>query len=224
MRWFISDLHIDHAKVLLGTRGEAFPTIEEWQKGIISGIRRCCQKGDQLFLLGDFAMKDPQKWKMRLGLRGVDCWIIVGNHDPAKEQLEAAFGSSRVRDTFMTKCCDEDCFLSHYAHAYWPKSHRQAFHLYGHTHGMREATLDAIWPERRSMEVCPEVIHELTGEWRPISEEEVYSRLSVRKGHDPVDFYKKLRGEYVDDSPDTDGKEVHGPKGNDSVATGCEDG
>ena len=44
-----------------------------------------------------------------------------------------------------------------------------------------------------------EMVHKrftLTGEWRPINEKEIYNHLIKRAGHDPVSFYKELRGEY----------------------------
>lgn len=195
MKWFISDLHIDHAKVLVGPRGDAFKTIEEWQEHILDAINSCVRKSDHLFLLGDFAFRRQAYWRQRIKQGQV--WLIKGNHDPSDAECIRTFGQRQFRHTFMTKLCGEPCWLSHYAHAFWPSSHHGAFHLYGHTHGQREDTLDEWMPERRSMEVCPEVIHNLTGEWRPINEEEVYARISKRAGHDPVRYYKDNRGEYV---------------------------
>lgn len=194
MKWFISDIHIDHAKVLVGPRGDAFPTIEDWQGHMIEAINACVKKGDHLFLLGDFAFKRQAYWRQKL--RG-QVWLIKGNHDPGDEECIRNFGRSQFRHTYMTKVVDTPCWLSHYAHAFWPSSHHGAMHLYGHTHGQREDTLDGWMPQRRSMEVCPEVIHKVTGEWRPINEEEIHSLLSLREGHDPVRYYKDKRGEYV---------------------------
>jgi hypothetical protein len=44
----------------------------------------------------------------------------------------------------------ERIFVSHYPHAYWPRSHKGCLHVYGHVHAEREATLDAALPGRRS--------------------------------------------------------------------------
>jgi len=194
MRWFIADLHIDHAKVLIGSRGDAFETIEEWQDVILANINSRVEKNDQLFLLGDFAFKNIQKWRQRL--RQGDIWLIRGNHDPSYDRCVEAFGKRNVRETFMTKLGDTPCWLSHYAHAFWPSSHRGAYHLYGHTHGMREETLNTWMPGRRSMDVCPETIFDATARWGPINEWQILDYLRGRDGHDQVQFYKDERGEY----------------------------
>ena len=51
----------------------------------------------------------------------------------------------------------------------------------------------AIWPERRSMDASPDTAFQLTGEWRPFSDEEIVERLTQRKGHDSVDHYHALQ-------------------------------
>lgn len=196
MKWFLSDPHLDHARVLVGPRGDAFETIEEWQAQILDATNACVKKGDHLFLLGDVCMKRLAYWRTKFKQGQV--WLIKGNHDPSDSECRAVFGEQQFRQTYMTKVCGVPTWLSHYAHAFWPSSHKGAYHLYGHNHGQREDTLDEWMPDRRSMEVCPEVIFKVTGEWRPINEEEIHARLSLRKGHDPVEFYKRLRGEYVD--------------------------
>lgn len=196
MKWFISDPHIEHEKVLVGKRREAFPTLDDWQRGFVEGVRSCVSKYDHLFILGDFIGKDDAramaKWRRRLP---GNVWLIKGNHDPSDEACARVFGAHNFRHVFMTEVCGIPTWLSHYAHAFWPSSHRGSYHLYGHNHGMRESTLSSWMPGRRSMEVCPEVIHELTGEWRPISEEEVHAILSNRPGHDPVEFYMSKQKE-----------------------------
>jgi len=196
MKWFIADLHLDHDKVLIGKRGEAFPNIEEWQIAILDAINKCaCKKDDKIYLLGDMAFKDIGKWSNKI--RCKQKTLIKGNHDPSNAKCIAVFGKDNVRDAMDIKVCGHRCFLSHYAHAFWPASHHGAMHLYGHNHGQREDTLNSWMPQRRSMDVCPEIIFQITGEWRPINEEEIYNYLIKFEGHDPVSFYQKLRGEYV---------------------------
>lgn len=194
MRWFISDLHLDHEKVLIGIRKEHFPTLLEWSQGILEAINSSVQSGDSLYLLGDIAFHDIQKWRQKI--RAGDLWLIRGNHDPSWSQCHNAFGRTRVRDVYQAKLCNEPCWLSHYPHAFWPKSHYGAYHLYGHMHGQREETLDEWMPQRRSVDVCPETIYELLGRWGPINEEELLDHFKQRSGHDPVDYYRKRRGDY----------------------------
>lgn len=194
MKWFISDIHADHAKVLVGPRGDAFPTIEAWRSHIYAEIARCVTKADELFVLGDAigTMKKKELAKFRNNIKKGKVWLIRGNHDPKEQACIEIFGKN-FRHVHMTKICGVPTWLSHYAHAFWPGSHRGYYHIYAHQHGMREETLDAWMPERRSMEVCPEVIYSVTGEWRPINEFEIHALLSKKKGHDPVDFYERQR-------------------------------
>ena len=66
-------------------------------------------------------------------------------------------------------------------------------HVYGHMHNQREAHLDAIWPDRRSMDVSPDTAFAKFGEWRPFADHEIYDILSSRKGHDPLEWYKEYQ-------------------------------
>jgi calcineurin-like phosphoesterase family protein len=193
MKWFTSDLHIDHENVLIGPRGKHFPTLKLWQDGIMDAINSCLGKQDMLFILGDFAFGDLQKWRSKIK-RGT-VWLIKGNHDPSDLQCTAAFGKN-FRHTYMTKIGSSPCWLSHYAHAFWPSSHRGSHHLYGHTHNQREDTLNTWMPDRRSTDVCPETVFEITGQFRPINEYELLEFFKDRPGHDHVDFYLNRQGKY----------------------------
>jgi len=43
------------------------------------------------------------------------------------------------------------------------------------------------------MDIGPDSAYALFGEWRPFTSEEIYDRLIVREGHDPVEFYKEYQ-------------------------------
>lgn len=193
MRWFSADPHLGHGKVMVGPRGNNFATIEEWNEHTL-GTYRVVKKSDELFILGDLSMEQPEKWRHLLPKQ---TWLIHGNHDGSEAKCKRAFGS-RFRHTMMTKIGDQPCWLSHYPHAFWPASHKGSFSLYGHVHDQRESTLDEWMPQRRSMDVSPETVFRLLGEFRPINEFEILEVLKDREGHDQVSFYKKLRGEYVE--------------------------
>lgn len=195
MKWFLSDTHLGHKPKFNTLRDVFFESAEEWAETMISGINESMEKHDTLFLLGDFCVDRMPYWRQRI--RRGSVWLIHGNHDPGPVACQRVFGS-QFRQNFMTKICGNKCWLSHYAHAFWPDSHKGAFHLYGHCHSQREATLDRWMPERRSSEVCPEVIFEITGRWGPISEEEIYDYLKNRRGHDDIEFYKELQRRFND--------------------------
>jgi len=89
-----------------------------------------------------------------------------------------------------TKVNGQRCWLSHYPHAYWPASHKGSFHLYGHTHDQREATLDAVFPGRRSHDAGLDTAFRRFGVHRPFTEMEVFDYLINRPGHDLPEFYQ----------------------------------
>jgi calcineurin-like phosphoesterase family protein len=189
MKWFISDLHLDNKRLFEGFRKDHFGTMEAWQEAMIDGIRRSVRKTDQLFLLGDIAYDPKELFRWRRKMPG-QVWLIKGNHDPSDAACERVFGR-QFRYGFETKIAGTRYWLSHYPHAFWPDSHNGSCHLYGHCHGKREETLDTWMPQRRSMEVSPEVLYGITSEWRPIGEMEIWAWMHDRTGHDHVSFYDK---------------------------------
>lgn len=195
MKFFTTDPHLGHGKVMVGPRGNNFATIEEWNEHFLNTCK-VVGRSDELFILGDLSMEQPEKWRQLLPRQ---TWLIHGNHDGSEAKCKRAFGN-RFRHVMMTKIGGMPCWLSHYAHAFWPASHKGSYMLYGHTHDQREATLDEWMPQRRSMDVSPETVFRLLGEFRPINEFEILEVLKDREGHDQVSFYQKLRGEYVEHS------------------------
>lgn len=178
MKWFISDTHFDHEHMKIRRD-------EDFQETILNGINSYVGKQDYLYILGDFAFKRPGYWRQQINCKHI--WFMVGNHD-LTEKCKRVFGGN-YRECMETKICGHKTWLSHYAHAYWPSSHKGSFHLYGHCHDQREETLDSIWPERRSMEVSPETAYRLLGQYRPFADEEIFNILGKRQGHDLLEFY-----------------------------------
>lgn len=192
-KWFTADLHLDHQKLLdMSSRGVDFPDVDDWNTHIIDKINSMVQKGDFLFIIGDFTFKRIAYWRQKI--KHGQIWLIRGNHDPSVERCKEVFGSC-YRETFMTKVFKYPCWLSHYPHAFWPTSHRGSIHLYGHCHTNREETLDTIWPQRRSGDVGVDNAFKLLGEYRPFSETEVMDIWGQRLGHDLVEFYNQFRRE-----------------------------
>jgi calcineurin-like phosphoesterase family protein len=194
MKFFTADPHLGHGKVMVGPRGNNFSDIEEWNNHFIGQCKRLVKSSDELFIIGDLSMERPELWRKYLPKQ---TWLIHGNHDGSDAKCRHAFGN-RFRYVMMTKIGDakHECWLSHYPHAFWPGSHKGSYHLFGHVHDQRSDTLDEWMPQRRSMDVCPEAVFRLLGEFRPINEHEVLEVLKDREGHDQVDFYKKLRGSF----------------------------
>ncbi len=189
MKYFTADLHLDHEKAMNFPGRKGF-SLKDWQDLMLGDIAQKVTKSDTLFILGDFAFS-PQKWREKIKCRNL--WLILGNHDSEAKSV-ATFGRDKVRHTFCTKVCGTQTFLSHYCHNVWPASHYGSFHLYGHTHNQREKYWDGIFPERRSMDVAPECYKEIYGDFGIFSENQIYDRLIIRKGSDPVEWYRAENG------------------------------
>lgn len=185
---FTADLHLGHNRVL-GFANRFFDDIQAHDDFLIDSINHRVARRDTLFILGDFCWKTPGHYRARIKCRNV--WLIWGNHD--KASYRQFF--SRCEDTHMAKLTVDPgirVWLSHYPHAYWPKSHHGAFHLYGHMHDAREELLDLSFPARRAMDCGVDSANRLFGDYRPFSEVDVLDLLGGREGHDSVEYYRDL--------------------------------
>lgn len=188
MIYFTADTHFGHAAIA-AERG--YGIVEDHDEAVLNGINSYASKADRLYILGDFCWSQPFEWRRRLLCKQVT--LIRGNHD--SPQVCRAFGGN-MYDTRMVRLePGKHVFLSHYAHAFWPGSHIGEFrgrkyvgrlHVYGHTHDEKEAELDWIWPERRSMDVGIDTAIRLLGRPWPFSADEIVERLWDRKGHHHV--------------------------------------
>jgi len=162
MKWFLSDVHIDHDVLLPVRRGVMgdhpfFKDINAWQTFIIGQINSTINRGDILYLLGDFSFRHAGKFRSQLK-SGVQYFLIKGNHDPSWKACEEVWGQGMVKDTMDIQICDARCFLSHYPHAYWPASHRESYHLYGHCMDMQTEILTKRgWKTRYELFIGEEI-------------------------------------------------------------------
>lgn len=183
---FIADLHLDHEGVL-AMSGRLFPSIHAHDEHMISQVNRFVSKNDRLFILGDVAWHSVENYLDRLVCK--DVHLIWGNHDRQNFGKKFKTAEDVTEIKIGPKPNQHKVFLSHYPHAYWPSSHHGSFHLYGHCHRQREATLDAAFPGRRSLDVGVDNALVLLGEYRPFNENEIIDILSNRPGHDLLSFY-----------------------------------
>lgn len=185
MKWFWADTHLQH-DAILDITFRPWATPAEHDAAVLKAINKHVDVNDELFLLGDVAWYGwDRSW--------INCkraHLIWGNHDRAKFGREFTTDNDVLDVKIMG---DQLVFLSHYCHCYWPASHRNAMHLYGHNHAQREAYLDAIWPDRRSMDIGVDNSQRLLDEIRPFNELDIIRILGPRDGHDPVSFYEDYR-------------------------------
>lgn len=191
MKWFTSDSHFAHEKI---AQARGFSSSEEHDTVIIAAINSLVCERDTLFILGDFCWGRPGKYRMKIKCK--DIRYILGNHDKLQE-TQSVFG--QVHTVLKTRIVAEDelaygkAVLCHFPMAFWDASHNKSWHLYGHTHGSREETLDAAFPGRQAMDVGLDNIKRLYGCYRPINENEVFDYMAARTGHDHKEFYDGQR-------------------------------
>jgi len=173
--YFISDTHFGHTGILLhqSARLNAFECIEEMDAQLINNINQIVRPDDILYHLGDFCWSASKAGHYRQRLKVRQLHIIRGNHDSSSLRQHC----STFQDMACKKFNGQKIHMLHYPMLSWDALHYGGMHLYGHCHGSMEQQLNQWFPARRAMDVGVDNIFKLTGEWRPISLEEVMERL-----------------------------------------------
>ncbi|RVH78106.1 hypothetical protein CN203_11460 [Sinorhizobium meliloti] len=139
---FTADLHLGHHGILKhcpATR--PFDSVEDMDRAIVERINERVEKGDILYIIGDFAISSDPAYVRHLfhSINGRKI-LVLGNHDLDNKGRVA----KTIRDlpwdippTHALETTDEGCriYLSHYACRTWPAAHHGAYHLFGHSHG-----------------------------------------------------------------------------------------
>lgn len=191
MKFFTADLHFDHEGVL-EMSGRPFSSIYEHDLRMVDNINSRVDEGDSLYVLGDVAWHGIDNYLGQIICKNVH--LIWGNHDKGSFGKKFKTAQDVLEVTVSDGSASEYAWLSHYPHAYWPRSHRGSFHFYGHTHFMREGTLNALFPGRRSIDVGVDSAAKWLGDYVPFSERELFAILANRPGHDLIRFYREYQG------------------------------
>jgi len=184
--YYTSDTHYAHANMCRGvsqwgdldnsTRN--FKTLIEMNNELVNAINRTVRPKDILFHCGDWSfgnVSNVAEFRRRIHCENVH--IIYGNHDDHIEDDETLHGHFSSVQHYKELAIDGDMLcLFHYKQTIWNKSHRDAYHLYGHSHAGAEHMVNG-----RSMDVGVDNAYKLLGEYRPFSHEEVLYFLKGRK-------------------------------------------
>lgn len=185
MIWFSSDFHFGHTniagpKISRWNKGyRTFESVHEMNKALTTTINKYVAPDDILYFLGDFAFGGHMNIPAyRHSLLCQTIHVCLGNHDHHLLQYKELFSS--VQDTLLHPLDNGVLvYCSHYAHRVWPKAHRGAIHLYGHSHG----SLPLLGG---SMDVGVDVAYAKYGEYRPFSLPEVLNNIQDFR---PVDHH-----------------------------------
>ncbi|MFW6130662.1 MAG: metallophosphoesterase [Atribacterota bacterium] len=160
-------------------------SLDRMEKAIISNINAVVEPDDYLAILGDFAFVKTEE-QLRYYRNQINCKniiMILGNHDN-RRLIQKVF--DKVYDTYMLKVNfngnHQQIWLSHYAHAVWPNSHRGCIHLYGHSHQNFEFWKNEHLPHAKMMDVGVDC-----NDYKPFSLEDIMKIMNSKKGQS-VDF------------------------------------
>ncbi len=169
--YFTADSHFAHKAILrhMPERGRTFKTIEEMDDHLIDEINRVVVKNDVLYHAGDFCWRGGRVGHYRARINVRQLHLARGNHDSASLAKHVS-----VMDYMLFKKFSEHhVHVQHYPCLSWRKREHGGIHVYGHSHGLFEDQLNTLWPGRRAIDVGVDHAYRLTGEWRPLSLDEV---------------------------------------------------
>ena len=164
MRYFISDLHMDHKNVINFERTQ-FTTIEEYNKCIVNFFNQLVKKlkpSDEVWNLGDFGSPDYLYLSDMIRNIGAKSIFLYGNHD---EQANLSLFQQHFDEVYLYPVyLSQKLVVSHFPVAVYDDT----INIHGHTHGSRLKDLN---------HVCAS-IH--VANYQPITDknlDSIYSRL-----------------------------------------------
>ena len=166
-RYFTADTHFNHANVI-GFCDRPFKNVWNMNAYLVENWNNMVGKKDMVYILGDMYWKEvpdgiPFKELMtRLNGKKI---LIVGSHDRVPIRYPCLF--EEITPQKEIKIDGNHVTLNHYCMRVWPRSHRNSWHLYGHSHGKLEPigkSLDVgvdghglrLWTEKQIIEYMKE--------------------------------------------------------------------
>lgn len=132
MIWFTADTHFDH-KNILTLSNRPFDTVEDMNKSLIVSWNEKVTNYDTVYVLGDFAWKNPAPYIEQLNGEKL---FVRGSHD---KKIDAPYMRIIKPDCLKDEYGNQRrIVLCHYAMRSWHMSHYASWHLFGHHHGMLE--------------------------------------------------------------------------------------
>lgn len=163
-------------------------SLDRMERAIIDNINAVAEPDDCLVVLGDFAFVKTEE-QLRYYRNQINCKniiMILGNHDNQK-LIQKIF--DKVYDTYMLKVNfngnHQQIWLSHYAHAVWPNSHRDCIHLYGHSHQNFEPWREKHLPHARMMDVGVDC-----NNYKPFSLDDIMKIMNSKKAKAQISPFK----------------------------------
>ena len=132
--YYISDLHFGHYNIMRFDN-RPFYSVEEMDKALIDNWNGVVDKGDTVYILGDFCWLKEDRWIEILSQLNGNKVLIRGNHDLKymSQQLRNMFQD--IKDYKEVKDGGKRVLLSHYPMPFYRGAYNEDIvHLYGHIH------------------------------------------------------------------------------------------
>lgn len=146
MVYFTADLHLGHAR-MIAYADRPFATAAEMDERLIAGINDRVAADDELWVLGDFAIRAKpsriRRYRERIACRHVH--LVSGNHDThlGDDQWPDVFESYRSYYDGLRSPHGQRIVMCHYPISSWNGQRRGAYMLHGHIHSRGAAYNDA---------------------------------------------------------------------------------
>ncbi|MFH5804052.1 metallophosphoesterase family protein [Alienimonas sp. DA493] len=131
--FFTADTHFGHANIVKHC-DRPFEDVAAMDEVLIRNWNAVVGPRDVVYHLGDFAFRARRAPREYLARLHGTVHLIRGNHD-AETLKDCPDAFASLSDLKEIKVDRQRITLCHYAMRTWNKSHRGAWHLYGHTHG-----------------------------------------------------------------------------------------
>ncbi len=136
--FFTADTHFNHGS-LIKLCSRPFRNVHEMNECMIEKWNSVVDSDDIVYHLGDFAWRIGKR-KMTVILTRLNGrkFLCHGTHDGRILKLARYFED--IKDSFLiTVNGGQSIFMSHQVQKTWPESDRGSWHLFGHSHGSRNA-------------------------------------------------------------------------------------
>lgn len=139
MNFFYSDPHFGHANILKYAN-RPFESIHHHDQELINRWNAVVSEKDDIYILGDFSFKSPQRTiELCRRLNGRK-YLILGNHDKVirkNAQVRDQFEWTKEYYELKVPELNQKIVMSHYPFLTWNKSHHGSWSMHGHTHDLR---------------------------------------------------------------------------------------
>lgn len=135
--FFTSDLHFRHGNIIKFCN-RPFSSIQEMDDQLIQNWNNKVIENDIVFILGDFAFANKNKWRSILNILNGSKYLILGNHDYETDIPIECFIT--IEDMLQVSIQNEELdgytnfILTHYPLATWAGINKVVVNIHGHIH------------------------------------------------------------------------------------------